>query len=216
MIRHGTGFRRLQGWRNGAKTRVLHRQPRRASPRCTRAAEGSRITSRALSLHVERQSGGAGEAAACCRRDRGWRRSRSGRRRPRDRCIAEPDRQSRPCCSVWLLAFQSGQVELLDLAAPRCSLCSGNSGSRHVAGRPDQRRRSGELAAFPVLAADRLRQRARWSRRRLDTVKQESADGPCRLLRRLHRKPRALQRGKRRTDAAPCPADINRRRARTM
>ena len=29
--------------------------------------------------------------------------SRSGRRRPRECCIGGPDRQSRPCCSVWLL-----------------------------------------------------------------------------------------------------------------
>ena len=39
-------------------------------------------------------------------------------RRPRDCCIAGPDRQSQPCCLVWLLAFRSGRVGCsLDLGA---------------------------------------------------------------------------------------------------
>ena len=41
--------RRLQGSRNGVKTRVLHRQPRRASPRCTRARRREVVLRRARS-----------------------------------------------------------------------------------------------------------------------------------------------------------------------
>jgi hypothetical protein len=44
--------RRLRGWRDGVRTRVLHRQPRRAWPRCNKAREGRPVTSRGLSLHA--------------------------------------------------------------------------------------------------------------------------------------------------------------------
>jgi hypothetical protein len=41
--------RRLPGWRDGVQTRVLHRQPRRAWPRCTRAADGDLLRRAAAS-----------------------------------------------------------------------------------------------------------------------------------------------------------------------
>jgi hypothetical protein len=45
-------LRRLQGWAGRVRTRVLHRQPRRAWPRCNKAREGRPVTSRGLSLHA--------------------------------------------------------------------------------------------------------------------------------------------------------------------
>jgi len=67
--------RREQGSRNGAKTRVLRGQPRSASPRCTRAAEGRRVyVARAVASRLKQQCRircRNGDEAAVSRSDRG-------------------------------------------------------------------------------------------------------------------------------------------------
>jgi len=134
---------------------------------------------------------GPGARFSCLSRSRrGGSHCWSGRRGavPADRCFARERQRGHRHAA---LAFERhwGSSRLVCAASGSVAGCAGDgclSGEGAVSS-----------TRFPVLATVRLRQRARSSRRRLDTVKRETADGPCRLLRRLRRKPRELPRGKR-------------------
>ena len=99
--------RRLQGPRDEVKTRVLRRQPLRAWPRCTRAEEGTRVSSRALSLHA--WSGSPGDPVRllllCLLFRSSWLavRAAAGGSAPSECCIAAAG-------SVWLVALRSRSV----------------------------------------------------------------------------------------------------------